>query len=111
MIITKITSPRENQRAQLLTNVKHEEGDYRVACNSKSSMIAAAIITYTGEFLLTYVSPTGTNIWGVSYHPERLDINADGAGGFCSVGFSEYRALALDRKGNLLAMDVFLASE
>jgi hypothetical protein len=69
-------------------------------------MLAAAIITYAGEFLLTYLTPSGTDIWAVLYHPERLDLIHDDNGGFCSAGFSSRRAMALDRRGCLVAMDL-----
>jgi hypothetical protein len=73
-------------------------------------MLAAAIITCSGEFLLTYLNPNGNNVvWAVSYHTERLDLEAgDKESGFCSIAFSETRALALDRRGNLLIMELVL---
>jgi hypothetical protein len=79
-----------------------------VACYPISNMLAAALITCAGEFQLTYLNPTGSNIWAVSTHTERLDLSVDRDGGYCSVGISESRALALDRRGNLLAMDFIL---
>jgi hypothetical protein len=111
MILTEITAPREDQRAQMLQNRKLDEWDYKVACCPRLNMLAAALITSTGEFVMTYLTPTGGNIWATTYHTERMDIGVDRDSGFCSVGFSESRALALDRLGNLLAMDLILNSE
>jgi hypothetical protein len=107
-IITNVTAPRVLQREQVLTNAKHEEEDYRVACYPKSDLLAAAIITCSGEFLLTYLNADGSIIWAAPYHVERLDLNIDQDAWFCSVGFAEKRAVALDRRGNLLAMDLIL---
>jgi hypothetical protein len=73
-------------------------------------MLAAALITYNGEFLLTYLTPSGTDVWAVFYHPERLDLTHDVNGGFCSVGFSTKRAMALDRRGTLIAVDLYFDS-
>lgn len=72
-------------------------------------MLAAALITYAGEFLMMYMNPSGTNIWAVSHHSERLDLSNDKDKGFPSIGFSESRAIALDKRGNLLAMDLVFA--
>jgi hypothetical protein len=69
-------------------------------------MLAAVMVTTLGEFILTYLSPTEQDEWLVCYHPERLDLAKDKATGFCSLSFSESRALALDRRGNLLVMDL-----
>jgi hypothetical protein len=109
VIITRITSPREDQRAHVLSNARLEDEDYRVACYPKSNMLAAAIITGSGEFLLTYLNPNGNDVvWAVNYHTERLDLDANKESGFCSVAFSDTRALALDRRGNLLVMELVL---
>jgi len=72
-------------------------------------MLAAALVTSAGEFLLTYLSPTGTNVWAVTYHTERLDMSSERESGFCSVGFSDSRALAVDRRANLLSLDLIFA--
>jgi hypothetical protein len=109
LIITEIVSPVEDQRMQQLTNRKLDEWDYRVACTPRLKMLAAALITSSGEFVLTYLNPSGSNIWAASYHSERMDLDVDRDGGYCSVGFGESRALALDRLGNLLAMDLILS--
>jgi hypothetical protein len=108
MILTEITAPRDEQRSQVLQNRKLDEWDYKVACCPRPNILAAALITSIGEFVLTYLTPTGSNVWATSYHAERMDIDVDRASGFCSVGFSETRALALDRLGHLLAMDLIL---
>ena len=109
MIITEITAAREEQRAQILQNRRLDEWDYKVACCPRLNMLAAALITSNGEFVLTYLTPTGGNVWATSNHTERMDIDVDRDNGFCSVGFSDSRALALDRLGNLLAMDLILS--
>jgi hypothetical protein len=78
-----------------------------VACYPKSNMLAAIIITRDGEFVLTYLSPTESKQWQVRHHTERLDLpSKDKKTGYCSLNFSESRALALDRRGNLLIMDL-----
>ena len=108
VIITKITSPREDQRGYGLVNASLEDEDYQVACYQKSNMLAAAIITCSGELLLTYLTPTASSVWAVSYHTERLDVNLDKDYGFCSLVFTDSRVLAVDRRGNLLIMEFVL---
>jgi hypothetical protein len=71
-------------------------------------MLAAAVVTYSGEFQLMYVNPTGSNIWAVHNHTERMDLSDRDYGGFCSVAVSDSRALAIDRRGNLLGMDFII---
>ena len=78
---------------------------HRVACYPKANLLAAALITRSGEFLIASSSMDG---WALAYHTDLLDLKLDQEGGFCSLGFSEKRALALDRRGNLLAMDLKL---
>src|SRR5262245_11402555 len=83
LIITEITSPPEDQRAQLLTNRKLDDWDYRAACCPKPNMLAAALITSSGEFVLTYLNQSGSDIWAVNYHTERLDLDVDSESGYC----------------------------
>jgi len=109
VIITKITSPREEQRGYGLVNAKLEEEDHQVACYQKSNMLAAAIITCSGELVLTYLSPTASSVWSVSHHTERLDMNLDRDYGFCSLVFTDSRVLAMDRRGNLLIMELVMS--
>ena len=108
VIITKITSPRDDQRGYGLVNARLEDEDYMVACYQKSNMLAAAIITCSGELLLTYLTPSASDVWAVSYHTERLDINLDKDYGFCSLSFTDTRVLAVDRRGSLLIMEMVL---
>ena len=108
VIITKITSPRDDQRGYGLVNARLEDEDYRVACYQKSNMLAAAIITCSGELLLTYLTPSASSVWAVTYHTERLDVNLDKDYGFCSLRFTDTRVLAVDRRGNLLIMELIL---
>ena len=108
VIITKITSPRDDQRGYGLVNARLEDEDYRVACYQKSNMLAAAIITCSGELLLTYLTPSASSVWAVTYHTERLDVNLDKDYGFCSLRFTDTRVLAVDRRGNLLTMELIL---
>jgi hypothetical protein len=108
VIITKITSPRDDQRGYGLVNARLEDEDYQVACYPKSNMLAAAIITCSGELLLTYLTPTASSIWAVTYHTERLDLSLDKDYGFCSLTFTDTRVLAVDKRGNLLIMELAL---
>lgn len=108
VIITKITSPRDDQRGYGLVDARLEDEDYRVACYQKSNMLAAAIITCSGELLLTYLTPSASSVWAVTYHTERLDVNLDKDYGFCSLRFTDTRVLAVDRRGNLLTMELIL---
>jgi hypothetical protein len=80
-----------------------------VACYQKSNMLAAAIITCSGELVLTYLSPTASSVWSVSHHTERLDMNLDRDYGFCSLVFTDSRVLAMDRRGNLLIMELVMS--
>ena len=79
---------------------------YRVACYPKANLLAAALITRQGEFMITSSGSDGG--WALACHTDVLDLKLDLDSGFCSVGFSEKRAIALDRRGNLLAMDLKL---
>jgi hypothetical protein len=79
-----------------------------VACYQKSNMLAAAIITCSGELVLTYLAPNASSVWSVSHHTERLDVNIDRDDGFCTLVFTDSRVLAVDRRGNLLIMELTL---
>jgi WD domain, G-beta repeat len=103
--IKEITSKSGEPPLQILTNGKQEGFDYRVACTPRANMLAAALVSSVGEFHMTYLNP-GSDVWATSYHTEIVDLDGFGRdGGYCSVGFSETRALALDRFGRLLGMD------
>jgi hypothetical protein len=111
LILTNITSSETDERdARFVKNSKLEAEHIRVACYPKSKLLAAVLITASGEFVLTHhTPPTDPNLWIVCHHPERLDLSKDRTSGFFSMKFSESRALALDRRGNLLVMDLVWA--
>ena len=103
-VITKITTP--GQKPRDLIGDKHDGEELRVACHPKAKdVLAAAVITRAGEFIVRYLTPSANDIWRVRRHYEPLDLKLDQKSGFCSVGFSEERALALDRRGHLLVTD------
>lgn len=103
LILKNVTSPGGNERVYLKVAKLAEY--HRVACYPKANLLAAALITRSGEFL---IASSGVDGWALAYHPDLLDLKLDQDGGFCSVAFSEKRALALDRRGNLLAMELKL---
>jgi hypothetical protein len=103
LILKNVTSPGGNERVYLKVAKLAEY--HRVACYPKPNLLAAALITRSGEFLIASSAMDG---WALAYHTDLLDLKLDQDGGFCSVGFSEKRALALDRRGNLLVMELKL---
>lgn len=101
-IIKDITSLNGNEQVVLGSHKLDEY--YRVACYPKSNLLAAALITSSGEFVLS--TSTQSTGWSSFYFRERLELVADRDEGSCSVAFADTRAFALDRRGNLLIMEL-----
>jgi len=108
VILPNVTVPQGDHGPIIIVNSKLEDEHFRVACYPRSKISAATIITASGEFLLTYLSPEGSKVWPVCRHTERLDLSKDKEAGLCSLGFSESRAMAVDRRGNLLFMELHM---
>lgn len=77
---------------------------FRVACYPGEGFVAAAHVTYDGEFFVNLTLLSGG--WQVKYNPHRLDLGLDKDEGYCSVAFSKTRAMASDRRGNVLAIEM-----